>query len=110
MSFKSGDNLISRGEGVKVTYCYPVTGSVFMATNGYMYNVHDFTKANKAIVALIENGTPKPATRPYVHDSRDGAEQEARRLAALHAGSEFAVFELVSRSHAPKPIATTKAA
>lgn len=48
-----------------------------------------------AIVALIENGQPKPATRPFVHPDRDSAAKEARRLASQHKGKEFGVYELV---------------
>ncbi|MFC5584476.1 hypothetical protein ACFPOD_05090 [Nitratireductor kimnyeongensis] len=47
------------------------------------------------IVALIENGQPKPATHPYVHPSRNKAETEAGRLARKHKGREFGVYELV---------------
>lgn len=55
------------------------------------------TSANPTtlIVALLENGQPKPATRPYVHRSREAAATEAARLAGKHTGQEFGVFELV---------------
>ncbi|KEA07517.1 hypothetical protein [Rhizobium rhizogenes] len=47
-----------------------------------------------AIVALIENDQPKPATRPVIHASQADATKEAERLALLHAGQEFGVFVL----------------
>jgi hypothetical protein len=47
-----------------------------------------------AIVALIENGAAKPATRPVVHASQEAATIEASRLALAHPGHEFGVFVL----------------
>lgn len=47
-----------------------------------------------AIVALIENGTAKPATRPKVHASRELATAEAERLALQFPGQKFGVFVL----------------
>lgn len=49
-----------------------------------------------AIVALIENGQPKPATEPFVHPDRAAASKEAARLAGKHKGKEFGVYEFVS--------------
>lgn len=54
------------------------------------------TTTNAAIVALIENGQPKPADRPHVHPSREAATKEAARLAGRYPGKEFGVYELVS--------------
>ncbi|NKJ03100.1 hypothetical protein [Rhizobium sp. SG741] len=47
-----------------------------------------------AIVALIESGQLKPATRPKVHADQDSAAKEAERLALLYPGSEFGVSDL----------------
>lgn len=52
------------------------------------------------IVALIENGQPKPTTRPYIHRSREAATAEAKRLAGKHKGKEFGVYEFVSSASA----------
>lgn len=52
--------------------------------------------ANKAIVALIEYGQPKPSARPHVHDNVDLAIKEAERLADKHRGQEFGVYDLVT--------------
>jgi hypothetical protein len=49
-----------------------------------------------AIVAVIEDGVPKPATKPFVHTTAEAATAEAERLALLHAGSEFGVFTLAT--------------
>ncbi len=55
------------------------------------------TAANPtAIVALIEDGSPKPATRPKVHTDQDSAVKEAERLALLYPGQEFGVFVLTN--------------
>lgn len=54
------------------------------------------TDAAPAIVSRIENGQPKPATRPYVHANRDLAAKEAARLADVNNGQEFGVYELVT--------------
>lgn len=58
-----------------------------------------------AIVALIENGHPLPATRPYVHPNRAAAETEAKRLAGKHPGGEFGVYEFVSSAKEAKTYA-----
>jgi hypothetical protein len=55
----------------------------------------DLVPANvPAIVALIEDGIAKPATKPRVHSSQGGATAEAERLALLYPGQEFGVFVL----------------
>lgn len=48
-----------------------------------------------AIVCLIENGQPKPSTLPFVHYSSSAAATEANRLAGIHRGKEFGVYECV---------------
>lgn len=60
-------------------------------------------KVPTAIVALIENGQPKPSDRPHVHASRGAAEAEARRLARKHKGKTFGVYELVSERSVTAP-------
>ena len=56
-----------------------------------------------AIVALIEDGQPKPATRPYVHATEASASTEAKRLAGLHKGKQFGVFVLTTAAEEAKP-------
>lgn len=68
------------------------TNGVWRSTSFFL-DVPDTT--TPCIVALIENGQPKPATHPYVHPSRNKAEAEAARLARKHKGREFGVYELV---------------
>lgn len=57
---------------------------------------------NPAIVAKLDNGQPKPATRPYVHADTASATTEAARLADIHKGQEFGVYELVATRKEPK--------
>lgn len=52
------------------------------------------TPTTPAIVALIENGTPRPSTAPKVHTSQEAATTEAERLALEHPGQKFGVFVL----------------
>lgn len=47
-----------------------------------------------AIVALIENGQPKPSEKPKVHKSEVSATDEAERLAVKYPGQKFGVFVL----------------
>ncbi|NRF12458.1 hypothetical protein [Agrobacterium pusense] len=48
------------------------------------------------IVALIENGQPKPSSTPHVHASTGSAAKEAKRLAAKYKGKKFGVFTLTT--------------
>jgi len=64
---------------------------------GYYLNDFELAAApSPAIVAVIEKCQPLPATRPYVHADRTAAETEAKRLAGIHKGKEFGVYEYVS--------------
>lgn len=54
------------------------------------------TPTTTTIVALIENGQPKPSSTPHVHTSADAAEKEAKRLAAKYKGQKFGVFKLTT--------------
>lgn len=47
-----------------------------------------------AIVCLIENGQPLPASRPYIHTTAGAARREAERLADNHKGQAFGVYVL----------------
>lgn len=48
-----------------------------------------------AIVAIVKNGQPHPANRPYVHANVAAATVEAERLARNNPGQEFAVYQRV---------------
>jgi hypothetical protein len=59
--------------------------------NPYWWPTQDLELANIAttnttIVALIENGQPKPSSTPHVHTSTGAADKEAKRLAAKFKG------------------------
>jgi ribosomal protein L7/L12 len=56
-----------------------------------------------AIVALIEDGVPKPAERPFVHASEAAAAKEAARLASKHKGQQFGVYVLTTTAREEKP-------
>ena len=61
------------------------------------------TPTAHAIVAAIENGKPKPAHRPVVHPDRATAAKEAQRLARVHPGKEFGVYELAETRSTAAP-------
>ena len=52
------------------------------------------TPTNPAIVALIENGVPKPSAKPFVHADEASASKEAARLANSNKGQSFGVYVL----------------
>ncbi len=56
------------------------------------------------IVALIENGQPKPSSTPHVHASTGAAEKEAKRLAAKYKGQQFGVFTLTTTHEEAAPV------
>lgn len=60
----------------------------------YFNEVELATPTAHAIVALIEDGVAKPATKPKVHTSQADATAEAERLALAHPGQQFGVFVL----------------
>ena len=67
-------------------------------------NLELITSPTTTIVALIENGQPKPSSTPHVHESTGAAEKEAKRLAAKFKGQQFGVFTLTTTHHEPKPV------
>jgi len=60
---------------------------------------NQFTLVESAIVCLIDNSHPLPATRPRLHDSVEAADKEAARLAGVHRGQEFGVFAMTGAPH-----------
>lgn len=66
------------------------------------------TTTQPAIVCLIENGQPKPATRPFVHANRGAASAEAARLANVNRGQEFGVYVLAESKRDEPPAARYK--
>lgn len=62
------------------------------------------TTTNASIVALIEDGKPKPAAVPFVHSSTSAAETEAKRLAGKHKGKKFGVFTLTTTHEVSAPV------
>ncbi len=108
--FKVGDRvraLVSWGE-IEQGKIYTVPhidedGDVWFTPNGdggwndYLTdNELEHVGTDIAIVALIENGTAKPATRPKVHADQASATTEAERLALQFPGKQFGVFVLAN--------------
>lgn len=60
--------------------------------------------APTTIVALIENGQPKPSSTPHVHASTGAAEKEAKSLAAKYKGKQFGVFTLTTTHEEAAPV------
>ncbi|MBB4192752.1 hypothetical protein [Rhizobium aethiopicum] len=61
------------------------------------------TPAPTAIVALIEDGQPKPPVLPHVHATEAAAAKEAARLASVHKGQQFGVYVLTTTSQEAAP-------
>jgi hypothetical protein len=110
--FKTGDVLSHRLNPNAKTVFHQYVGLAYFISKDAQYHFADdwYLAGKDSIVVLVENGSLKPATRPYVHSSRVLAETEARRLSEANPGKDFYVFELASKSSAPAPVATTKAA
>lgn len=72
------------------------------STNGWTAGELDLVTA-PAIVALIENGQPKPSSMPHVHATEADAAKEAARLAGKHKGQQFGVFVLTTTSQEAAP-------
>lgn len=112
--FKVGDRVVVvKNDGIRVSFIGflgtitkgPYGGftdyTVRLDGDGYrMFSPHEIALTTPtaatptAIVCLIEDGKPKPATRPYVHGTKESATTEAKRLAGIHKGQEFGVYVL----------------
>jgi hypothetical protein len=53
------------------------------------------TPTSDHIVILRENGTLKPASRPFIHGDETAAAKESQRLAALHPSGTFEIWARV---------------
>lgn len=62
------------------------------------------TPPTTTIVALIDNGQPKPSSTPHVHASTGAAKKEAKRLAAKFKGKQFGVFTLTTTHEEAAPV------
>lgn len=69
----------------------------------YLTKVEKVVDTGTYIVALNENGGPKPSANPHVHTSRTAAETEAERLASKH-GGDFVVYRAVTMKRRPKVV------
>jgi len=92
-----GDDLIAEWVDEPVKAAAPVQ---FILRN----DVFSFAPVAKpAIVALIENGQPKPSVAPFVHANETLAAKEAARLASLQKGKEFGVYVMTQKVSEPAP-------
>lgn len=95
---------------------YPIT-SIIKDLNGndavLLNNHYQYLKQGQfapestittTIIALIENGQPKPSSTPHVHASTGAAEKEAKRLAAKYKGKQFGVFTLTTTHEEAAPV------
>ncbi|QTK78288.1 hypothetical protein AT6N2_C0379 [Agrobacterium tumefaciens] len=72
--------------------------------NGWLPEFFELVAPTTTIVALIENGQPKPSSTPHVHASTGAAEKEAKRLAAKYKGKQFGVFTLTTTHEEAAPV------
>lgn len=89
-----GDGFVYREDGKRLYEDTPHEDIVAEWPTTMADIVRKHTSEGTAIVALIEDGQPKPASRPYVHADRASAATEAGRLANAHKGQEFGVYTL----------------
>jgi len=80
-----------------------VGGSPWWVRSDDIELVTPVTTTPTAIVALIENGQPKPSAFPHVHATEAAAAKEASRLAAVHKGKQFGVYVLTKTVSEPAP-------
>jgi hypothetical protein len=78
-------------------------GSWCQYTNQRAQDFEPIVTASTAIVALIENGVPKPSERPFVHQSEEAATKEAERLAGKHRGQRFGIYVLADTRETDQP-------
>jgi hypothetical protein len=118
--FKAGDRVrvMKDGNGIGGSRHYAKIGDDFLLkgmnetrtfwrTNGPDFYEHEISLATTqptAIVALIEDGKPKPADIPHVHANQAAAEREAKRLAGVHKGKQFGVYVLATTAEEPAPV------
>lgn len=95
----SADHFGRKGESVKVKF--DDSGST---SNGWLPEFFELYTPTTTIVALIENGQPKPSSTPHVHTSTGAAEKEAKRLAAKYKGKKFGVFTLTTTHEEAAPV------
>jgi hypothetical protein len=95
----SADHFGRKYESVKVKF--DDAGST---ENGWLPEFFELAAPTTAIVALIENGQPKPSSTPHVHASTVAAEKEAKRLAAKYKGKQFGVFTLNTTHEEAAPV------
>lgn len=96
---------ITKVEGERYSVEWLVGGPGSIDTwRGYEFELVTPAPTVISIVALIENGQPKPSSTPHVHASTGAAEKEAKRLAAKYKGQQFGVFTLTTTHEEAVPV------
>lgn len=114
--FKVGDrvrvvNIGNSGHGRKIGEEFTLSslmpgnatyGKFWTTSDGpdfYLDEIELVAPPTPAIVCLVDNGHPLPATRPRIYDSVEAANKEAARLSGVHKGQEFGVFAMTGTPH-----------
>lgn len=96
---------ITKVEGERYSVEWLVGGPGSIDTwRGYEFELVTPAPTVISIVALIENGLPKPSSTPHVHTSTGAAEKEAKHLAAKYKGKQFGVFTLTTTHEEAAPV------
>lgn len=95
----SADHFGRKYESVKVKF-----DDAESTENGWLPEFFELVTPTTTIVALIENGQPKPSSTPHVHASTGAADKEAKRLAAKYKGKQFGVFTLTTTHEEAAPV------
>lgn len=107
---KESANFMWAGEGIvdevrgQVSILKMKTGKNTGCRGGFYVNDLEPILTTTTIVALIENGQPKPSTTPQVHTSAESADKEAKRLAGKYKGKQFGVFTLTATHEEAAPV------
>ncbi|HCV70564.1 MAG TPA: hypothetical protein DHE23_01780 [Agrobacterium sp.] len=96
---------ITKVEGERYSVEWLVGGPGSIDTwRGYEFELVTPAPTTTTIVALIENGQPKPSSTPHVHTSAEAAEKEAKRLSSKFKGKQFGVFTLTKTHEEAAPV------
>ncbi len=96
---------ITKVEGERYSVEWLVGGPGSIDTwRGYEFELVTPAPTTTTIVALIENGQPKPSSTPHVHTSAEAAEKEAKRLSAKFKDKQFGVFTLTKTHEEAAPV------
>jgi hypothetical protein len=106
-NFKYGDKLKHKYSSATAFFSmYTASGQHFFGTDNVVYWANDWQTVPSEDVIVCVMGSdrkPRPATKPFVHDTIAAAEREAIRLSEDNPGQTFGVYKRVSDAFAPVP-------